>query len=178
MPNPNWTGVSESMARQILHQGETFMQAQLQTAITQDQRAVTAASVFVAVAVALVGGSLAYWDKQADLPMLIGGVVAASAFTIAGIICFWSARPISFFFPGNYPQQWWSENKRTLAVVIGEETENYQVRIEKNARCLDANGRAMRVGVIVALAAAPAAFIAWLISAFWVSALNTRRRPS
>ncbi len=54
----SWDGVTEEMARQILAQGESYLQAQLQTALASDQRSTTMASILVTVAAAVGAGSI------------------------------------------------------------------------------------------------------------------------
>lgn len=163
----SWDGVSEEMARQILHQSETFMQAQMDAALAADQRAVTAASIFVAVASAVVAGTFAHWAEKGELAVLSAGLIATLCLSLGAYFCFWSARPILFYFPGNHPEQWWPCRTENLAVAIGGETENYQVRIEHNEACLAANGAAVMRGVYAAMAAPLLAAVAWgLVSIF------------
>ena len=84
----DWNGVSEEMARQIFQQGETYMQAQLAIAVAADQRAITAASIFAATAVAVLGVTLAYWATKPDLPILLAGLAATFTMTFGASLGF------------------------------------------------------------------------------------------
>lgn len=141
----NWNGVSPEMAKQILQQGETFLSAQWQAAIAADQRAVTTASIFIAIAVAAVAGTLSGWSLSA-------GFTASFAMIVGAFLCFWSARPSEFYAPGNHPDQWWDCRNADLTTAIGGETENYQARINRNSELLGQNGRLFMWGIYCAVA--------------------------
>lgn len=114
-----WTGVPEKTVRQILAQAETYMAAQLQVALATDQRAITAASVFATFATAIVGVALAYWSQTKDAPLSIAALVAGLVVTAAAFSCFWAARPINFYFPGNHPASWWHGVTAPLVPMLG-----------------------------------------------------------
>ena len=98
----SWEGVSEKTVRQILSEAESFMAAQLQVALATDQRAITAASIFSAFSTAVVGAAIAYWAQSEDTPLVTALMVAGVLLTAAAFCCFWAARPINFYFPGNH----------------------------------------------------------------------------
>lgn len=164
----NWNDVAEDMARHIAQQGEMFLQAQLQISLASDQRAVTAASVFATFATAVLGVTLAYWDT--DIPLMLAGLTASAAMGTGAMLGFWSARPITVYVPGNHPEQWWSCRDAGMAEALGMESENYQNRIEHNARCLESNGKIFFRGMVVAVSAPLSAFAVWGGAAYleWV----------
>ena len=142
----NWDGVSPEMAQQILHQGEIYLSAQLQTAIASDQRSTTSASVFVGFAAAILAASLAYWSNAEQVAVVTGGI-ATSVFLLCGACChFHAARPSDFYFPGNHPEAWFGTRRRDLAVAIGGEAENYQFCIAQNEGVLSSNAEWYRRG--------------------------------
>jgi hypothetical protein len=159
-----WASVSPEMARQILDQAETFMQAQLQAGIAADQRAITAASIFAAVSSALIGGSLAYWSAG-DAPetsMVAAGLVSGITMSLAAYGCFFSASPSAFYYPGNQPENWWEVVGDDLTVAIGGECENYQSHIKKNELLLEKNACIFKWSMGAALAAPILALFTWL----------------
>ena len=159
----NWTDVEPEVARQILHQGEMFMASQMQAGIASDQRAMTVASVFSAFAMAVAAGSIAYWDKVGDLPILIAGLVAATVMTIGSAISLWSARQVDFYYPGNHPSSYFECLNSSIQTILGGEAENYQERIGKNAKILQTNGRATTCGAAISMSAPMLAVGLWLL---------------
>lgn len=164
----SWEGVSEDMARQILQQAETYLTAQWQAAIAADQRAVTAASIFVTTATAASGGAIAYWTtEKPDLHVVIAGLLAGGLLVAAAIFCFWSARPVPFNAPGNEPAEWWPHREGNITECIGGETENLQKHIESNNKVLARRGRTFERGFKLALCAPLLAVGYWLLATFW-----------
>ena len=159
----SWEGVSEKTVRQILSEAESFMAAQLQVALATDQRAITAASIFSAFSTAVVGAAIAYWAQSEDTPLVTALMVAGVLLTAAAFCCFWAARPINFYFPGNHPASWWNCRTSPLVPALGGEAENYQTRIEHNERCLQANARAFNRRMRLAGAAPLVAIVVWLL---------------
>lgn len=166
---PSWDNIPEDTARVILHQAETFMASQLQVALAADQRAVTAASVFIALATAILAATLAYWAGTNDLPILIGGILTTALLCISAFAGFWAARPILFYFPGNHPANWWRCATYALSLSIGGELENYQERIQHNEGCLQANARILSRGARLAAAAPLVGLVGWAATSFfWI----------
>jgi hypothetical protein len=160
----DWDGVKEPMARQILQQAETRLQAQLQAALASDARAMTVASVLITLATATTAAALAYWDKAGNLPILIGGLVAA-AFMLAGAAFgVWAARPTDFYFPGNQPEKWIPIRKGNLIEALGGEAENQGQRIAINDELLVANAKALTRAALLAVAAPLAGVIAGAVT--------------
>lgn len=162
----DWSDVPEEMARQIMTQGETYMQAQLQVALASDQRAITMASIFAAIGTAVIAAAVGSWESLHSLPLLVSGLLGG-AFTLAGTAaCLWAARNVSFFFPGNHPEQWYDGRDERLAIMLGGEAENYQHRIDENQARLAANARALETGFRLVLAAPAVALATWLVATF------------
>ena len=165
----DWGGVSEKMARQILAQGELFLQTQITLAIAADQRAATAASILASAATAIAAAFIAFWDKTADKAASIGGMVAAAMLMIAAGMAAYAARPTDFESPGNHPAQWFGGRKANIVGMIGGEAESVQRRIAKNERILTANQRWLRRAFAAALAAPALALVAWLLASSGIS---------
>lgn len=163
----DWTGVSEDMARQILQQGETFMQAQLQAAIASDSRATAMCGLYLTLALAILAAGLGYW-QQVDIDAVLfasltggGALIAASAFAA------WAARPVDFFFPGNQPHQWIPNRTQGLLGMLGGEAENYDARIAFNEAQIASSKRAVDRALKIAVLSPLAALIVWGASTFW-----------
>jgi hypothetical protein len=162
----DWTGVSEPMARQIMTQGETFLQAQLQAALAADQRATTMSSVFVTLSTAIAAGGIAFGQSVADQGIVTGSLVCSFALLIAAGFGAWAARPIDFYFPGNQPSQWYQGRKVALSKMLGGEAENYEARIEYNNGELAANQAAIYRGFWVGLVSPLLGVLVWAICSF------------
>lgn len=158
-----WVGVSEPMARQILTQAETYLQAQLQSALAADSRATAMAALFVTLALAASGGGLGYWNESGSLSPLLGGLSAGALLTAAAGSAAWAARPINFFFPGNVPDSWMDCRGNDLAAMLGYEAENYGEHIKANDNALGENQRALRRSYGFAIAAPVVGAVAWLL---------------
>jgi hypothetical protein len=161
---PEWSTVSLEMAKQICEQGERYMSAQLQCAIASDQRATASANIFVAAAATAFGVGAAYYGSTADLPVFLGTLATGILLILAACFNFHAARPMEFYYPGNYPSQWWPHASADLAVMVGGETENYDERIRFNAEVLDENGRWQKRGACLGLTAPVAGLVTWILA--------------
>jgi hypothetical protein len=160
----DWGRVDLEMARQIASQGEKYLQTQVQMAIAADQRAMTLAGLFTAIATAVIAASIAYWDKSGSAPILAAGVVGGVVMLIGAASCLWSARQIDFYYPGNEPAHWYAQRYATLTEAIGGEAENYQHHIEKNDAAIKANGRFLGWGAKIAVAAPIVGLVVWALA--------------
>lgn len=156
----DWDGTDEEMARLILAQGETFLQAQFTSAIASDQRATTLASILVTISAAVFAGALAIWEDVPD-NALYGMSAMAGLLLIAAAFAAWAARPIDFWFPGSRPEQWYDGRKQGLALMIGGAAENVQIAIDENEAFMSGNQTAVRFSFVLALLSPLAALAVW-----------------
>lgn len=162
----DWATVNEAMARQIFEQGETFLQSQLQVALASDQRAITIAGIYSAIATAVIAGAIAYWDKTDSLAVLLAGLIGGG-WMLAGVgLCVWAARATMFYFPGNHPASWYECAGDSLSECLGGEAENYQTRIDANQLALAGNAKALGWGAFFAASAPLIGAGVWLVSTF------------
>ncbi len=159
----DWAGVSEEMARQILNQGELYLQGQVQLAIAADQRATTAASILASMATAVAAAFLAFADAFQDKAALAAGLTGAGFLLIAGCFAAWAARPVAFDLPGNHPDKWFDDRKDGLTQRLGRESESYQRRITHNDSVMAANKGWIIIAFGLALLAAPMSVLIWLL---------------
>jgi len=165
----DWAGVPEDMSRQILSQGQTFLASQLQTSLAADQRAMTAASIFIGFAGAILAATIAYWEVVKDSTGLVAGLIGVAGFVLASFCAFFSARPVSFYFPGSNPREWWSVKDQPLSEVMGGESENFQESIDHNAQVIDSNAKWLSAAMWVAVLTPVLAATFWILS-FWCPA--------
>lgn len=158
-----WSDVSEPMVRQILTQGETYLKSQLQAGIAADARATSMTSLFVTLALAVLGAGLGYWQKTGDFSPMLAGLTGGIMLSAAAGSAAWAARPIDFYFPGNEPSNWFEGRKEKLTVMLGGEAENYETHIKANDRALGGNQRAIHRAYALAVTAPLASTIAWFL---------------
>lgn len=154
--------ISTPVAEQALRQGELYLSAQFQSALAADQRAMTVAAFFATVATAIAAGSIAYWDRTEDVPILVSGLTAAVLMAIGACLCLWTARPVDFYFPGNHPACWADILNRPINEVFWGEALNYQDSIEKNEIFLTSNSKVLYRAAVLAAAAPIIAIGIWL----------------
>jgi hypothetical protein len=159
----DWTDVTEVMARQILDQGELYLQNQVTLAIAADQRATTAASIFSSMAAAVAAAVVALWGKPGSEAMIVSGLLGLALIILAAGFAAWAARPTEFNTPGNHPEQWYVGRHANLVSMIGGEAESVQRRIVKNDDILRENQEALRSAFWLAIAAPVFAILPWLV---------------
>jgi hypothetical protein len=159
----DWTDVKEDMARQILAQGELYLQGQVQLAIAADQRATTAASIFASMATAVAAAVIAFWDSSSNQPALYAGLIAAALLLVAACFAARAARPAPFDLPGNHPCKWFDDRKNQLVQRIGREAESYQRRITHNDAVMSENKGWIMIAFGIALATPAVSVAAWLL---------------
>lgn len=146
----DWRGTDEKMVREIYSQAQAFSQAQLQSALASDQRAMTFAAILVTLSAAGVAAAAALYEK---LPhdALIGIGVMAFTLLIAATFAAWAARPIDFFYPGSRPEEWYENRKEDFVEMLGGAAERTQTVIDENERFMDGNQEAIRAALILAI---------------------------
>jgi len=159
----DWSGVAEPMAREILAQGEKFMQSQLQAALAADSRATSMAGLYITLSLATTAAGAGYWDKAGNISALLACIAAGGSLMAAAILAAWAARPIDFYFPGNQPHQWFPGKMNDIVTMIGGEAENYDERIAYNDERLGENQRAIRRSFMLAIIAPIAGCIGWAL---------------
>jgi hypothetical protein len=131
-----WDGISEDATREILRQGELYLDRTLQTAIAADQRATTLMGIYGAVGVALlVAGATLETRPQPDLSLITSIVVMAFLILIAGLMCGRAGKPVDFYISGYEPNKLMpsSTDRMWLLRYICEDLES---RIDANKKIL------------------------------------------
>lgn len=147
-----------ALAQTVLRQGELRLQAQLQVAIGADQRAMTMGAVFIAGAAACLG-----FASDADLPGLIGALVAAAQLLSGAGLAIGAAWPTAFRLVGSRPNLWWTDGveDKPLAAALEKESNNYAKYIAKNDDALDAAAQWLMWGAVVGASAPVVGAAAW-----------------
>lgn len=159
----DWGGVNEQTARTILEQGDRFLQAQLTMSLASDQRAMVMATIMVAFASALLVAGFGYLDNPAHAPLATSAIFMAVAQILGAWFCIWSARPLKFAAPGSEPKAWWNQRTSDLALLLGGEAENHQLRIEQNECVMAKKVAWLRLGTIAAVATPLVGIVAWYL---------------
>jgi hypothetical protein len=158
----------EPVLAEIVREGELQVQAQLQTSLAADSRALTIAGACLTAATALLGAAAAL-SKAAppDHPLMIVAAMLGLFLLLSAGLAIHSARPVAFDFPGNDPAQWvpgkWVElPKRNQALKRArlEQAITLQDILEGNRRVSALNARLVRWALWLAYLGSLAAGVA------------------
>lgn len=163
-----WKKVDSKVVDFVFHQAEKHLDAQLQSGIASDARAVSAASILVGLSGVIVAASLGYWVVKPEITILLSGLVSGFLFLLAAYQCFRAAKPIDFYFPGNQPNEWASCLSDPLKKSKGVEIENYQEMIAENHTALDRAADYLILGMRIAIAT-PFLSVLVYFAAIWLS---------
>ncbi len=163
---PEWKSADPDLVREVVREGEVFLQGQLTLATSADQRAAALGGVFTAAGTAVIAGVIAALSLQSVPQGIVwaGGVAAALFITAAGL-CLATVLPVGWWLPGNEPESWYGdvEAERKLIEALGEEAEHYQEKIIENRAVLKANARLYRWGVRSGILAPIVGFTLWWV---------------
>ena len=144
---------SKDTLGEIVREAESCLNAQLTAAIAADQRALSFAGLLAVAAVltAGAGGSLLIGEP---VNALLGWVAISvtGALLIAMLCAIWSARPVTFQFPGNDPAGWIDDigGGKSLHDSMAEMAAHYSGMLEGNRKSMKVNGLLMMASFIVA----------------------------
>ena len=139
----DWAGTEQEMVERILRQGEIFVAAQLQAALAADSRSTVMGAMCITLALAAIAAGAAWGEGSRGVPYLVSAFVCGMFLLLAAYRAAWDARPITFYYPGNYPSQWWPNRDCPLVPILGGEAENYEARIVYNGKELTENQEAL-----------------------------------
>lgn len=167
-----WGNVREDMAERIFSQAEKFLDSQLKVAIESDKKAISTSSILTGFATAIIGGGFAFFanSKSGGVQLLLSAITAGGLLYLASCVAFWAARPVNFYFPGAYPNDWWPCRKAKLNDALIGEAQNYQERIEHNEKQIDSSAAALLRATKIALCAPIAGVLVLGITYFFCPA--------
>jgi hypothetical protein len=159
-------GITRDLAERVLHQGELRLAAQLQIALAADQRAITSASILVAIASACLGfAGEQFTNTLPDQRFAIALVTAGSLLLVSSALCVSAAWPVRFRLVGAVPENWWSDDVigRPYEECLWKESNNYTVRVRQNVGVIKQNAKRLRKGMYLACAAPFIGLVFWLV---------------
>lgn len=162
-PLPTWQDYQNAdiaILKEIVRQGESRLQAQLQAALAADARAgllsslqaASSAALFVAAAQTEISGLAETAAYISAACLLIGASLAA-----------WALRPIDFGFVGNRPSNWIDSirDRERLKIGLAGTAVHLDKYLAQNDRYMAGNARLTRASLI-ALIAGPVLAAAYL----------------
>jgi cation transporter-like permease len=158
----DWSDMDPNVVDFVFYQAEKHLESQLQSGISSDSRAISAASILVGFSGVVLAGALALWVSSPNLSILVSCLVASILFLAASWFCFAAAKPIDFYFPGNQPVQWIACLNEPLSVSKGGEIENYQEMIEANEEVLETASKSLAYGMGIAISTPFVAVLAYI----------------
>ena len=158
----NKDGITEATAREIIRQGEQYLQSQLSLAIAADQRAATLLAVFTSGAIASLGFA---FIQKADLSTAISAGTTGLVLVAAAVFCVISLLPVAVYVVGNEPKEWLDTDGATkaLADALVDEARNCQTRIDHNNRVLTSNASTFKCGAALGCAAPIIGLVAYYV---------------
>lgn len=149
---------TQEMVQEIVSRGETYLQAQLSVATSNDQRAASMAGIFSPVALAVVAGLFSASPGALGAmyrPLLVSGAVTAILFSLASILCGLAVQPSDFLFPGTQPGNWDEDvqQKTPLLESLASLGKNYQDKINRNRQSIEQHADLFRYGLYAGIGA-------------------------
>src|SRR5437879_5752004 len=109
----DFSKIDDTFSREIIREGEAYLDGQLRIATSADQRASSLAGMFTAAATALLAATVALANPALNVsgrvPLSFGAGAAALMFLAGAILCLSVVMPISFYLPGCEPGNWQSD---------------------------------------------------------------------
>ena len=149
----NWKDANPDLVKEVLREGEVYLQGQLTLATSADQRAAVLGGIYTAAAAAIIAGLIAALATgQISAAISVGGFFSAGLFLLGAGLCISTALPADFYLPGNHPESWYEDidANRNILESLGEQTEYYQRAINGNRSFLKRNGSRFQ-GVLVCI---------------------------
>jgi hypothetical protein len=154
-PTESLKNLPQEVLEQIVREGELMMQAQLQTHLATDQRAITFAGLMLTAATASFGAAIALVRVTPPDRALaeIAGWFAVGLIAAAGLALI-TAFPRKFCLPGNEPKNWrtdhWEPGKRDTKQARHSQVKILQSQITKNRRLAKTKGQIQLASFIIA----------------------------
>jgi len=162
-----WSEVDPAVTNFVFYQAERYLDAQFQSGVAADSRAITASSISVILATGALSAAAGLWIAKQPPATYIATAVLGGLFLIATYLCFLAAKPVNFYPSGNHPRQWVPALDMPINDAKGAEIENYQEMIDDNATALDASASWLNRGVMAPIASPFVAIIVFaLVTSF------------
>jgi hypothetical protein len=140
------------MLKEILREAESYLGAQLTSALAANQRAMTFTTV-ISAAAAVIGGAAGSLLLSGTGRGALGMVCAAVAcgFLFAVWMAMGAAAPSAFGFVGNIPSQWVDdiEGSVPLQVSLAQQCAHYDDNITKNIERMEIGNKKLMLAIKV-----------------------------
>jgi hypothetical protein len=169
-------GFDQAVLEKIVQEGEIRLEAQLTTANSADQRALSFAGLLIGTTTATVGAAIALAIAEKPKIFLIAiAFTYASSLLIATFRAVHSFRPKPFSYPGNLPENWlpdqWNfsnSDSRDIKHALVEQCYTLNQATCKNQYDMDHNAKKLKLSINIASKATAAAA---LVLAFYSATL-------
>lgn len=159
------------MVKQVVDEGQAFLDGQLKIAISADQRASVLAGVFATSGAAVIAALISLTTIKEPpfakvYPLYVAGFFTSVMFVGAAALCVYAIFPVKFRLPGNHPASWEAdlESGRDLKASLCETLNNIQKDIVENDTVIERNASLFRRGAAIGIAAPVVGAVAWLLS--------------
>jgi hypothetical protein len=131
-----WDGIPEESVRELLRQGELQLDTLLTASIAADQRAMTLAGAFGAVAVGLFAAAISLASAHhVDLGAVGCTGMLSIAMLVSSFLCAYTARPRPYH-PAGYQPKFLIASAASTMWMLRYSVEDVQNRIEQNRATL------------------------------------------
>jgi hypothetical protein len=158
------------MLVEVVRLGESFLSAQMQSAVASDTRAMTFATVLAAIVAGAVGALATLIASNIKLGLHVISLVMFCLFMIFALrAAVHAARPTRFSFPGNNPANWTEDvgPNEDIRRSLAEQASLYAIGIERNSKVLDESHRCINVALGWVVAALGAALASEFVVTLW-----------
>ena len=148
----DWEGTPDSALRELLRQGELFLQGTIQLGIAGDQRAVALSTIFGGGAIALLAAAATLLaGAHPSVPLECAAGVTALFLLVGSFLAAIAAHPVDFFVAGYEPKQLHTSSSDELW-MLRYTAQDIQMRIDTNraavARAAFYSSNALRVAAL------------------------------
>lgn len=170
MTKVDYSSLSIDVLQEIVRQAELRLQAQFQTTIAADNRAMGVAAALATISVVLMTAAVAALSIKGVGNQIASACSISSAVLLVGVvIAVVSARAIEFNFPGSYPSNWDEEvaHGASFKKALSDMANHYDEMLKENNNKMNEAGFLFNLSLILSSAS-------MVVAGFWVAAILTR----
>lgn len=165
----DWSTAKDGIVDEILRTSETYLTGTVTIAASADQRAAVVAGTFATAGAAIVAGVIGFSAAATSpnvyqVPVYVGGLLAAALFLVGSFFCIKAAMPIGFNLPGTQPNGWEGDVSagRTLQDCKHDLIKIREESIQENLKTIRKNAKLFAAGAYCGIAAPFTGVIAWV----------------
>jgi hypothetical protein len=144
---------SEESLREIIRNAESYLGAQLTSALAANQRSISFSSLLMAALVLISGaGGSVIFGTHRDLYLAWTAFGVSFGLLLAIAVSIWSFSPKEFWFVGNSPDRWVAdiEARKPLKESLAEQASHYAEMIETNNETWKRDATRLKTSVVIA----------------------------